>query len=346
MTKSKHIPILDHLRGLAILAVCGFHFAIGNDNFLPSGDPVKAWGAFGWLGVEIFFVISGFVIPYSLYLRAYRIRDCTSFLARRLKRLEPPYLVCIVLVIVLHQLSALVPGLYEGTLDLTWQRLLAHFGYLNAIFDYGWLNPVFWTLAIEFQYYLFMAVAFPLLVHSNLMLRNLATLGIALLGLNKFSGSALLPFWLPLFALGIVTFQFYTNQLSRIWYSVILVIVFLISYNIVGAPQSIVGICTALTILVASERELPRIFAPLAFCGTISYSLYLLHTPIGGRIVDLATYLPNSVVYRYSALVVAFAVSVLSAYVFWGIVERPSQQWSKQQWSKSVPVSQNPEGCK
>ena len=74
LTRHKHIPVFDHLRGMAALAVCLFHFTCGNPEFLSPSDPIRGVGSFGWLGVEAFFVISGFVIPYSLYLRSYRLR--------------------------------------------------------------------------------------------------------------------------------------------------------------------------------------------------------------------------------------------------------------------------------
>jgi peptidoglycan/LPS O-acetylase OafA/YrhL len=61
----------------------------------------------------------------------------------------------------------------------------------------------------------------------------------------------------------------------------------------------------------------------------ISYSLYLVHVPIGGRIINLAGRLPESIEYRYPAIVVAFIVSIFGAYLFWRIVELPSQRWSK-----------------
>lgn len=314
---------------MAALAVCMFHFSCGNREFLSLGDPIKTVGSFGWLGVEAFFVISGFVIPYSLFLRGYCLRDSTSFFTRRIKRLEPPYLGCILLVIILHGLSSLAPGFAGGSLNLTWQRLLAHFGYLNAILDYGWLNPVFWTLAIEFQYYIFMALLFPILVHTNLVIRGVSVLGIALLGFMGYGNPALLPHWLPLFAIGMVTFQFYAAQMSFHWYATILLTTSAISYYFLGPQHAIVGALTALAIVLASYREISPIFAPFAFLGTISYSLYLLHVPIGGRIINLASRLPESVIYRYPAIVIALIVSVSCAYAFWWVIERPSQRWAK-----------------
>ena len=54
------------LRGVAAFAVAWFHFTNGQPTFLPQDSLLKVSGAYGYLGVAVFFVISGFVIPYSL----------------------------------------------------------------------------------------------------------------------------------------------------------------------------------------------------------------------------------------------------------------------------------------
>src|SRR5215467_12962304 len=66
------LPTLDALRGLASLAVMWFHFT---KHAMPEiGDgALRLTGKYGWLGVQVFFVISGFVIPYSLQRANYSI---------------------------------------------------------------------------------------------------------------------------------------------------------------------------------------------------------------------------------------------------------------------------------
>jgi len=326
--KDTHIPVLDHLRGIAAASVCFFHFG-GQEGLLPPENAVARLASFGWLGVEAFFVISGFVIPYSLHARTYRLRDGGDFFLRRLKRLEPPYFVCIVLVIVLHWLSSMAPGFRGEPIDLSWQRLAAHIGYLIAILDFKWLNPVFWTLAIEFQYYIFMAIVFPLLAHKRAPVRVASVVGIALLGFVGAGNRALLPHWLPLFALGMASYQFYVGNLPTGMYAVLFGLVSLISFMIVGTQETVVGMLTALTIIGCATRQLPRFLAPLAFLGTMSYSLYLVHVPIGGRVMSLAMRLSESLLIRYTAIAVAFGLSILAGYIFWLCIERPSQRWAK-----------------
>jgi hypothetical protein len=81
------------LRGLAALAVAWFHFINGQPAFLQQHSFLQLSGAYGYLGVAAFFVISGFAIPYSLDVMKYRFPDDISkFLQRRFWRLYPAYI--------------------------------------------------------------------------------------------------------------------------------------------------------------------------------------------------------------------------------------------------------------
>src|ERR1017187_46026 len=161
-TSHQRLSTLDALRGLAALGVCWFHFTNGNKAFLPDGL-LKSSGAYGWLGVEMFFVISGFIIPYTLQRSGYRSSDYGRFLIKRIIRLDPPYLVAILAVIALNYASAASPGFNGPHFNFSLVQVTLHLGYLNVFFGYPWLNPVFWTLAIELQYYLAVGLLFPLI---------------------------------------------------------------------------------------------------------------------------------------------------------------------------------------
>ena len=325
---SNQIPIFDPLRGTAAIAVCLFHFT-RDGRTLDATDIVAIIGSFGWLGVDAFFVISGFVIPYSMYLRSYKMRDSAPFLVRRLKRLEPPYFASIFIIIALPLISMLVPGFRGNPPGFTWPQLAAHVAYLNAILGYSWINPVFWTLAIEFQYYIFAAIAFPLLTHPRNIICRLSAPAIALIGFAGSSNKALLPHWLPLFALGMVGFQFYVSRLTLLSFLPILVLCGAISHTVVGTQETVVGLLTVGLILLTRDRPVPKLLKPLSFLGTISYSLYLLHEPVGNRIFNLAGRLPPSIAKPHPVLIAGLGGSILIAYGFWRIVEEPSQRWAK-----------------
>ena len=83
---SPNIPVVASLRGIAASMVCLYHFTCGNTSFISNENVFKQVASVGWLGVEIFFVISGFVIPYSMAKNGYQLRNFGGFLGRRLLR--------------------------------------------------------------------------------------------------------------------------------------------------------------------------------------------------------------------------------------------------------------------
>ncbi|GAA0761709.1 peptidoglycan/LPS O-acetylase OafA/YrhL [Erythromicrobium ramosum] len=174
MTELPRIDLIDYLRGLAALSVAWFHLTNGSEGWLADT------GRYGFLGVEAFFVISGLVIPYSI-LRSfpeYSLRDYPTFILRRMTRLEPPYLVSLLLVLVLTLVAAQLPqfrGTTEGLLD-PW-RIAAHLFYLIPLTGYEWLQPVYWTLAYEFAFYISIGLLFPWIARKEQALGFLALAG-------------------------------------------------------------------------------------------------------------------------------------------------------------------------
>ena len=155
----KHLPTLDALRGIAALMVCWFHFT--NAQFTARFGHFQASGKYGYLGVQIFFVISGFIIPFSLYRARYQLKSFFRFMLKRIARLDPPYLASIALVVLGFWLSSKLPG--HAPYHVPWARVAAHLGYVNAFVGMPWLQMSYWSLAIEFQYYIFVGLCFPLL---------------------------------------------------------------------------------------------------------------------------------------------------------------------------------------
>jgi peptidoglycan/LPS O-acetylase OafA/YrhL len=326
-----HVAVLDPIRGLAALAVCVYHFTNGNDAFLPAGDPLRRLGYYGHYGVEAFFVVSGFVIPYSQFARNHRLKDFGSFLVRRLKRLEPPYLACLVLSLGLAFLSARAPG-FRGNAEHalpSLPQLAAHVAYANAFLGYKWINPVFWTLAIEFQFYLLMACVFPLVASRSNEVRLATTAclaGCAWLGTGI---PSCIPHWLPVFLIGITTFQAVAGLLPAGCGLVLIALLGVGFFPLLGAGSLGVAVATALVIMSCSRVRMPTWITPLASAGVISYSLYLLHVPIGMRVVNASMRLSRSTLAGYGVVIVALLLSVATAWLFWRSVEKPSAAWAK-----------------
>ena len=135
------------------MAVCFFHFTTGQQHFLDV-SLLRSAGTYGWVGVQAFFVISGFIVPYSMARANYALARWPRFMAKRLIRLEPPYLVSIAVVMLLALLSSVTPGLKARRSIGSFPRSPPILAIFNGWIDRPWLNPVYWSLAIEFQFYL------------------------------------------------------------------------------------------------------------------------------------------------------------------------------------------------
>lgn len=141
---------IDYLRGVATLLVCFCHF---QRSFPEALRPYVM--EIGKTGVQIFFVISGFIIPYGLYRAGYRLTHIHRFYVKRLLRLHPPYLLALAVFFVISAVAVVIRG---DRLDWAFTEVLKATVYL-------WIpseNPVFWTLIVELKYYLFISLAFPL----------------------------------------------------------------------------------------------------------------------------------------------------------------------------------------
>jgi len=329
------VHVLDPLRGLAALAVGWFHFTGGGP--LRSVEWIRSSGAFGWAGVEAFFVISGFVLPLSMYRGGYRLRcHVGTFVLKRVIRLDPPYIVTIGLVVALAYASALAPGYAGAPPSFSWTNVLLHLGYLNAFVGEGWINPVFWTLAIEFQFYLLIALLFPVIVRLPASWRGLGAVALAASPLVVTVPDSFIVPYLPLFAFGIATFEYYEGRVRLLAYLLTIGTISLIGLGTMGQLITGVGLATALAIAFV-RAEFPRWVTGL---GVLSYSFYLVHVPIGGRVVNLGARVAETPLQQIGVLLTAVAVSLLAAYAMYWAVERPAQRFSSAiQYRPAPPVA-------
>ena len=305
MEKRNHT--VDALRALAALWVCLFHFTAAT-----------GIGAYGYLGVTIFFVISGFIVPYSMMRSGYTIAAWPTFMLKRLARLEPPYLASIALILALG-----VFDMFRGfPQEWTAAQIAGHLGYANAFLGLPWLNGPYWSLAVEFQFYILMGLALPLLMRAGTPARRLASLAIAScppLLLPGHSNATILPF-LPVFATGTLTFLFATNRVGQKSYWAALPVLAGVVFKTQDAGVAIATTGTA--VLIATVR-IPRV-APIAWLGAISYSLYLLHVPIGYRLMHMIKRLSDGEVVPTLLITAALAVSIAGAALLHRYVEQPS----------------------
>jgi peptidoglycan/LPS O-acetylase OafA/YrhL len=310
------IAAVEALRGIAALAVAWFHVTNANASF-PATDWLRVSGAWGWLGVESFFVISGFVLPLAMHRAGYRLKDAGRFLTRRLIRLHPAYLASLAVVLALWWISSLSPG-FDRQPPSTPQVLL-HVVYLPALFGYDWLNAVYWTLGIEVQFYVLLAVSYPLLAHrasvSQLIWLAAAT------ALSFVVTPEFLVFrYLVVFAFGAVVFLIVVGLVHRVVGIALLAMLSLSTLIVHGLPVATVAVGTAALIALHARLSWP----PLLSIGALSYSLYLIHAPIGGRIVNFGSRYAEGAVAEFVVMLLAMLVSLAAAFLLYWLVERPS----------------------
>lgn len=324
MAQQKHFYTIDTLRGIAATAVCIYHFSNGNTALLPDGNWLKAIGSFGFLDVEVFFVISGMVIAFSMAQNNYQIDKLGQFLARRLVRLEPPYLLSIALVVGLNYLSSLLP-IYAGEgFSFSATQLALHLGYLVPFWGMEWLSPVYWSLGIEFQFYLVMALIFPLLFSKGKQFFYLA-FGLAAI-LFFFTPQGHIFFkYIMYFFIGFLLFRREENDLDpRVLFSTIAMSAGFILWKD-GLAFALAGLFPVFFMVSLGGRR----FRITEFLGKISYSLYLIHIPIGGRVINLTVKFTDNPYLSMLAVLGALAVSIAFAWLFYLLIEEPSIRWAK-----------------
>lgn len=312
---------VDAMRGIAASMVALFHCSVTAYN-VTGGDFRASPLHFGWLGVHVFFVISGYVVA------GLALRGATSapgeFFARRLLRLYPPYLVAVAATILVALLAGVTPGFRGSPLDLGAERLGCHLALSCDITGVGWFDPVFWTLAVEVQFYVLAAIvmaAFRWFGRWAVLLALASSLALA-----PFVPKFVALHFAGIFIFGIAAKAHRFRMISTVRLALI-VIASLMSMIMSLEPAEVVASLIAFACLLVPWRLVPR---PLVWLGTISYSLYLLHVPVGGRVLNLLFRIDTSIAFAIAAVAFALVVSVLASAIFWRIIERPAIEWSHQ----------------
>ena len=149
----KHMPSLDGLRGVAILLVLVYHFVSSMDAEFVVNQRIARWTQLGWSGVDLFFVLSGFLITGILYDAKGTSGFFKNFYSRRALRIFPLYYAALAIVVLMTPL--LIRLDLAGTANPAWISIYA----TNIVISlkgfgaFGILDH-FWSLAVEEHFYL------------------------------------------------------------------------------------------------------------------------------------------------------------------------------------------------
>lgn len=313
-------------RALAALMVLVHHAVVSTDAFVGQvPPPVYATLNFGYLGVDFFFVLSGFIIYYTTASRPIDGAARAVFAKGRLLRIMIPYLPVGVGMAALY---LVFPGVSGSSRDWSWLSTVTLFP--------TELPPalgVAWTLQHELIFYGLYAVLF----FSGRLWSGVAVWMVAIvasqltsLGLPPLLAIALAPINLE-FIFGIVAaWMFLTGRVPPISAAFAVGGLSLSLWITLGAEREqsyLVGLAIAALIPVmcrcevAGKITVPRVFV---FLGAASYAIYLVHSPVLSVVtravaaVGVSGWLPG--------LAVSAAVATAAGILYYSAIERPAMR--------------------
>ena len=283
---------IDALRGLAALWVVVFHFTFGVGFVWLRGDPSAAarvapfaFNTQGLLAVDLFFMISGFVI----FMTLERSASVMDFAVSRFSRLFPAYWVCLALTtatIVLAPLAAQT---------ITLPQVMAGATMVNAYIGYDPVESVYWSLAVELAFYAIMAGIFRAGLIPRIEWLGGFWLALSAVAFTFFPHlGAMLPWrvqtasilpYTPLFFAGILLYRIHALGWTRSRAALLAACVLVRLASFPDLPN-IAGTALIFTVFIAAALGwLPLLRVRwFEFLGGISYPLYLIHGSIGFRV--------------------------------------------------------------
>jgi peptidoglycan/LPS O-acetylase OafA/YrhL len=310
---------MDMLRGVAAISVCLFHCCFAGE-FLPHESVLSTIAQFGDKGVQIFFILSGYIIPYSLYQSKYTPRNIGNFLLRRILRIHPPYLLALFLTVTSLSLVLKQP------LDLSVESVLNNFFYTVPYSSSPWLLNVSWTLGIELQFYFVVGLFFPFFCSKKRVVRwfSILLFLFACFSSSFFSAFAnpwyIFPTWTPFFVLGIIIFLYENRLIPKPDFILLSLLTFTVLLFEYTKLLSAVSFLTFFFILLC-----PRLneVGMTTYLGKISFSIYLIHLPV---ILLTAHFMKIKNMISVSsdfAVLTLLTSSVISGVLFFYVCEKP-----------------------
>jgi len=317
LSTSTRLTELDALRGVAALVVVLFHYTIRYDQIYGHSFQVPNLFQFGHLGVHLFFIISGFVIFWTLS----RTQHALDFVVSRFSRLYPSYWLAVIVTFCVVRFFSL-PG----------REVSLKEAFLNIpmIQDYLWVpyvDGVYWSLSIEVTFYAWVFLAYITQQFKRIELYLIMFMIVGALshiyGMSADYPRATKLLMLEygyLFAAGICFFKIWQKKASVSTY-VALVVSFICIW--IYLPVAYAGVVVSCYVVFAAMifNRLKFLNAkPLIFLGTISYSLYLLHQNIGYVLLNLCY---QYQIHPFLAIFIAFSLCAAAATLVTFYIERP-----------------------
>jgi peptidoglycan/LPS O-acetylase OafA/YrhL len=333
------VPGLDLLRLVAVAAVVLYHYGFWGP--ASNGVPqvalpyLASYAQYGFLGVPIFFTISGFVIAYSA-----EGRTPIGFAIARFSRIYPTFLFCMTLTF------ATIVLLGGANFEVSFAQWLANLFVAAPAFGQSYVDTSYWSLVIEIVFYAWVAAFLAL----GLFPRRIDAIILIWLGItyaNELTIDA--PIFEKLFmaddsgffAVGLLIYEYYRGRRDLKLYGIFALSVGTSVFQAIHKLEHlgvhtggsfdarvVAAICLisiAVIFLATRIRKLPLPARLVLAVGGITYPLYLLHMQMGYTILIAAAPVRN--VELWTAAIVSG--TVVLAWATWRFVERPAHRWTK-----------------
>lgn len=339
-----YIPEIDGVRFLAISVVSFYHLnnfflAKAPYNFNVSHNLLNIFLQNGFKGVQVFFVISGFILalPFAKYfLLAEKKPSLKNYYLRRLTRIEPPYFIALVLFFLLYLLKGqfsvneLLPGLFLNLF------------YVHNIFYHSGpsiLGVLLWTLEIEVQFYLIAPLLAQIFRLNKLYRRILFVSLIFLIPiLNLFINTNFIWLfnYLYYFLIGFLISDLYITEENLKLSSGVSLLIGISSFIIFSFVDitSLIGknifvvVLFLMVYLILNNNFWKRIFGKktIATIGGMCYSIYLVHTVVISGFGNTTVFWLFTSFYSvniFLQMVLLIPLIILVSSIFYIFFERP-----------------------
>lgn len=322
---------LDAIRGIAAIAVVFYHYTFRHLKLYPHDLLHSQYKfAYGNLGVELFFILSGFVIFMSIQ----KVKNPFEFLIKRFIRLYPTYWI-----------AAIFTGFLLFIFGLSGKEVSISEFFVNlTMLQYGLQIPsvdgVYWSLFHELMFYFLMAASFSVVRSKHFLLFSVFWLA---LSLGNFyyhvKGVSLLLnlSYTPLFLGGIYFYKLNNEAKSKIntffpiiCYAVYFIIIDAHAERVFAERLIVLGF---FVLFYLNSFDLLKFIAikPLIFLGNISYALYLVHQNMG--------YIVLNKLYAYfgahqGLIFIPIALSIGVAYFITEYLEKPLGKYFRKRASQ------------
>jgi peptidoglycan/LPS O-acetylase OafA/YrhL len=329
-TATRRLTGIDSLRGIAAIMVVLFHYTTRYNELYRHTTSTIVSVPLGYLGVNLFFMISGFVI----FMTLEKTRYSFDFVVSRFSRLYPAYWAAVALTFLLTYWLGL-PGKQVEP-----KTALLNLTMVHSLFGIAHVDGVYWTLEVELLFYAWAWLAFRLrlLPQVHILLATLFVLRFAYfwfetvlhINLPWIAYRLLILNVIPWFAAGIMVYRLASVAATPRRDIGIIIAGMAVLAVVEGAGMALLlATLSAVLYGAASGRLVFLDNRLLVGLGTISYTLYLLHENIGWAVIRQ---LEQRGFEANLAIAVALGLAFLLASLLTYFVEQPAMHWVRQRY--------------